>query len=60
MITKDDPVTDSLFLESDDHDFDTLTEMAVECMSAEMLVLLERQAEDQLEGGKYANPTPEQ
>ena len=51
------PVTDHLFSESGDADLDALTQLALECMSSEMLILLERQAEDQLPGGSLSTPS---
>ena len=50
---KKDSLHEKLFAATDDAELDSLTQMAVTLMSAEMLILLERQAESQLPGGKY-------
>ena len=54
-LNKDD-VYDALFSPSGDAQLDSLTQMAIELISAEMLILLERQAATQLPGGKYWQP----
>ena len=53
---KKDNLHEKLFAVTDDAELDSLTQMAVELMSAEMLILLKGQAESQLPGGKYWSP----
>ncbi|XP_072049567.1 LOW QUALITY PROTEIN: uncharacterized protein [Amphiura filiformis] len=55
-----DEVYDALFTESDDTDFTTYTQVALEMILTGMVLILERQAKDQLEGGKYFNPSETQ
>lgn len=40
-----------------DIEFDGLTKVALELVCLEMLILVERQGETQLPGGKYHNPS---
>ncbi|CAH1242603.1 Hypp6877 [Branchiostoma lanceolatum] len=47
----------SLFAPSEDDELDVLTQQALEVVCASMLILLERQAEEQLPGGKFWQPT---
>ena len=56
---KKDELFEALF-EPHDPEFDAMTALAIEVAAAEMLILVERQAESQLAGGKYADPTPNQ
>ncbi len=56
---KKDKLFEALF-EQHDPEFDAMTALAIEVAAAEMLILVERQAESQLPGGKYADPTPNQ
>jgi hypothetical protein len=42
-----------------DPELDTLTQMALELLSHSILLILDRQAKDQLHTGKYADPSPE-
>ena len=53
-----DPMYDELFADQQDADFDTYTQVALEMVLTGIVLILERQAKDQLEGGKYFNPTP--
>ena len=39
-------------------EFNTLTQQALEILCSAMLLVLERQASDQLPGGRNANPNP--
>lgn len=48
---------EELFRDSSDEDFQIMTQQALELMMASMLIVLERQAVDQLPGGKYWNPS---
>lgn len=43
--------------ETEDPELDALTRLAIEVISLELLVLVERQAESQLPEGRYFNPT---
>uniref|UniRef100_A0A2C9KLX8 Uncharacterized protein n=1 Tax=Biomphalaria glabrata TaxID=6526 RepID=A0A2C9KLX8_BIOGL len=56
LITKD-VIYNILFEPSDDDQLDSLTIMALELISTEMLIILERQAKDQLPGGHHWEPT---
>ncbi|XP_035680013.1 uncharacterized protein LOC118418274 [Branchiostoma floridae] len=47
----------SLFAASEDEELDTLTQQALEVVCASMLILLERQAEEQLPGGRFWEPS---
>ena len=49
-------VYESLFKEVSS-EFDTITQMALEVLMHSLLLILERQAKDQLPGGKYWNPS---
>jgi hypothetical protein len=55
-IEKDD-IYQSLFQATDDPHLDALTIMALELLSSQLLILLERQAASQLPEGKYWNPS---
>ncbi|XP_060585907.1 uncharacterized protein LOC132741695 [Ruditapes philippinarum] len=57
-IEKDD-IYHSLFQVTDDPHLDALTIMALELLSSQLLILLERQAASQLPEGKYWNPSEE-
>ena len=46
---------DALFKDSEDAELDSQTIQTLELTSKGMLILLERQAKDQLPGGKYAS-----
>lgn len=52
-----DEVYDSLFENTDDAVFETYTQMALELALGGMLLILERQAKDQLPGGIYYEPS---
>ena len=52
-----DDMYDELFQESDDADFCTYTQVALEMILTGIVLILERQAKDQLEGGKYFAPS---
>ena len=52
-----DIVYDSLFADTDDAELDTLTQEALEISMTSLLLILERQAQDQLPGGKYWEPS---
>ena len=55
-IHKDD-VYEALFIPTEDPDFDSITQQALELLMHGLLLILERQAQDQLPGGKYWNPS---
>jgi hypothetical protein len=57
-IEKDD-IYHSLFQVTDEPHLDALTIMALELLSSQLLILLERQAASQLPEGKYWNPSEE-
>ena len=42
-----------------DPEFDSLTQMALELLVHSILLILDRQAKDQLPSCKYADPSPE-
>ncbi|KAK6168725.1 hypothetical protein SNE40_019911 [Patella caerulea] len=48
---------DVLFNDSNDAQLDSLTVIALELLSAQLLIILERQAATQLPGGKYFSPS---
>ncbi|XP_003729015.2 uncharacterized protein LOC100888157 [Strongylocentrotus purpuratus] len=52
-----DVMYEALFAESEDTDFTTYTQVALEMVLTGMLLILERQAKDQLEGGKFFAPS---
>jgi len=52
-----DVLFESLFAPSEDEELDMLTQQALEVVCAAILILLERQAEEQLPGGKYWQPS---
>ncbi|CAH1267617.1 Hypp3773 [Branchiostoma lanceolatum] len=52
-----DALYQSLFAASEDEELDVLTQQALEVICASMLILLERQAEEQLPGGRFWEPT---
>ncbi len=58
-ISKKDELFHELFAPHDP-EFDAMTALAIEVAAAEMLILVERQAESQLPGGMYADPTENQ
>ena len=49
----------ALFADSGDSDLDALTQLELEINFSAMLVLLDGQVKDQIEGGKYAEPSEE-
>ena len=49
-----------VFAETGDPDMDTYTQVALEIILTGMILILERQAKDQLKGGKYYAPTESQ
>lgn len=49
----------ALFCETGDPELDSLTKMALELTVNAMMLILDRQAKDQLPGGRYSNPSPE-
>ena len=53
-----DEMYEALFSDQQDADFDTYTQVALEMVLTGIVLILERQAKDQLEGGKYFQPTP--
>ena len=55
-----DAMYNELFADQQDADFQTYTQVALEMVLTGIVLILERQAKDQLEGGKYFNPTPTQ
>ena len=56
-IVHDDDIYEELMKETDDADFDTYTHAALEMVLSAMILILERQAKDQLEGGKFFAPS---
>ena len=52
-----DAIYDALFEATEDTDFDSLTQQALEMLMHGRILILERQAQDQLPGGKYSNPS---
>ena len=54
-----DEVYEALFAETGDPELDSLTQMALEIVINAMLIILDRQAKDQLPDGKYFEPSPE-
>lgn len=56
QINKDE-IYQSLFSDVDDPILDTYTQMALELAAGGMLLILERQAKDQLPGGKFFEPS---
>jgi len=54
---KDDHLFAELFKETDDVELDAMTQMALELVAGEMLIILERQASQQLPGGQYWEPS---
>ncbi|KAJ8375537.1 hypothetical protein SKAU_G00061170 [Synaphobranchus kaupii] len=54
-----DKLYEELFRESGDDEFQIMTQEALELIMTAMLILLERQAADQLPGGRYWSPTEE-
>lgn len=52
-----DELYEELFRESADEEFQVMTQQALELVMSSMLILLERQAADQLPGGKYWEPS---
>lgn len=52
-----DQLYEELFRDSGDEEFQVMTQQALELVMASMLILLERQAADQLPGGKYWEPS---
>ncbi|XP_066298380.1 uncharacterized protein [Branchiostoma lanceolatum] len=52
-----DALFDSLFAATGDEDLDVLTQQALEVVCSALLILLERQAEEQLPGGQFWQPT---
>jgi hypothetical protein len=46
----------ALYTNAEDEEFDSLTQQSLELLLHSMLILLERQAQDQLPGGKFAEP----
>ena len=52
-----DAIFEALFESTGDPDFDTLTQRALELIMHGKLLILERQAQNQLRGGKYWNPS---
>jgi E1A/CREB-binding protein len=57
QINKDD-IYESLFADADP-ELDSLTQMCIELLTHSIMLILDRQAKDQLPGGKYSNPTEE-
>ena len=51
-----DAIFDKLVI-CDDEDFNALTQQALELICSALLLVLERQCEDQLPGGKYSSPS---
>ena len=52
-----DELYESLFKETHDNELDCITIQALEQIFLAILIILERQADDQLIGGKYSNPS---
>jgi E1A/CREB-binding protein len=46
----------TLFADADP-ELDSLTQMCIELLTHSIMLILDRQAKDQLPGGKYSNPT---
>ena len=59
LVPIDQSVVFENLLESDDQEFQVLTQQALELVCSAMLLCLERQCEDQLPGGKYWSPSPD-
>ncbi|KAK3084521.1 hypothetical protein FSP39_014699 [Pinctada imbricata] len=57
MIIHKDDIYESLFKDTGEPSFDAYTQMALELISGGMLLILERQAKDQLPGGKFFEPS---
>ena len=56
---KRDELFDNLLESSGDAEFQILTQQALELLCGAILLVLERQFQDQLPGGKYADPSPQ-
>ena len=59
LVPIDQSVVFENLLESDDQEFQVLTQQALELVCSAMLLCLERQCEDQLPGRKYWSPSPD-
>ena len=54
---KDDHLFAELFKETDDVELDAMTQMALELVAGEILIILKRLASQQLPGGQYWEPS---
>ena len=58
VMIHNDALFDKIFADSGDVELDSLTQQALEILMNGLLILLERQAQDQLPGGKYFETDP--